>query len=208
MGYNSHNQTSATYGKSVPVWVDDVSPRVESGGLVANTTLVLGEVLSGGTPVEYNPTTKTAKLLKSFKVKSATVDGTNTIVTIYRNDGKHVLNVGENVMVAPSTVSGTGKGHLVSAIDNSVAYETTFTVVTANFGTVTTGTILVQAASAGASVQMYAIPTDLTHEETVVALQNYVGIVIGLKYLYSQVSPYYPQCVLDLFGQSLKFATL
>lgn len=208
MGYNKHGQSSATYGKAVPVWVTDYSPRVESGGLVANTTLVHGEILSGGTPVEYNPTTKAAKLLKTFKVKSTTVDGTNTIITIYRNDGKHVLHANENVMVAPSTVDGTGKGHLVSAIDNSVAYETTFTVVTANFDAVTTGAILVQAASAGASVQMYAVPTDLTHETTEVDDQNYVGIVIGLKYLYSQVAPYYPKCILDLFGQSLKFATL
>lgn len=208
MAYNKHKQTSESFGGLVPLWVDDVSPRVESGGLIVNTTLVDGEILSGGTPVEYNHDTKAAKLLKSFKVKSATVDGTNTIVTIYRNDGKHVLNVGENIMVAPSTVAGTGKGVLVSAVDNSVAYETTFTVVTANFDAVTTGTILVQAAGAGASVQMYAIPTDLTHETTEVGDQNYVGVVIGLKYLYKQVAPYYPQCVLDLFGQSLKFATL
>lgn len=207
MDYNRHKKSSATYGGLVPLWVTAPS-GVESGGIVVNTTLVDGEVLSGGTPVEYNPTTKAAKLLKTFKVKSATVDGTNTIVVIYRNDGKHVLHAGENIMVAPSTVDGTGKGVLVSAIDNSVPYETSFTVVTANFDSVAENTILCQAAGAGATVQPYAIVTDLTHETTVVGDQNDVGIAIGLKYLYSQVAPYYSTAILNLFGQTLKFATL
>lgn len=194
--WNKYNQDSASYGGMVPIWVNQPS-RAESGGFLTSTNLVEGEILSAGSPVEFNPLTHAAKILRIFKVKATAVVDTNTTITVYRMGNLPLLHNGDIVQVLGSTLAATGKAVAVADIDNSVDGETSFTVVTTAIDTVAEGAYLVQSASAsaGSGKSIYCTPNSLTIEDTVIGDQNSVGIAVGPKYIYENTAPWLPTIV-------------
>ena len=194
--WNAYNSSSASYGGQVPVWVK-IPKRLESGGLIDKTNLVEGEIISAASPFAFNTTTKAAKLLKIFKVKTATVVDTNTTITLYNLGNLPKVHNGDILMVLPSTLAGTGKAVAVASLDLTVAGEASFTVVTANIDSVAAGSYLVQSSSttAGSGKSIYCIPNTLSIDDTKVGDQNSIGLARGEKYLYENTAPWLPTIV-------------
>lgn len=191
--WNRYVSKSDQIGGGVPVWVEIPKDTV-AGGMVVNQ-LKMDEVLASGSPVEYDYKTKKAKILKCFKVTNVATSGANSVITILKTARTPQLYAGMNIMVAPSTIDGTGKSVTVTSVDESVDGEYKVTLVTANIDAVSNTSYLVEAASAGAAVQMFAIPNNLTKDDTVGGDQNTVGIPRGEKYLYENTIPAMPDVV-------------
>ena len=191
--WNQYKTTSNSVGGGVPVWAVQPERRI-SGGMVQNTLLV-GEKVSAGTPMYYDYTTHQAKLLKCWKIKTATVNGSNTDLVLYRTFLTPELRAGINIMVAPSTISGTGKSVTVTAVNSSVETEYSLSVVTANIDALVANGFLVEAASQGSAVQMYCQPDNLSIEDTIGGDQNSIGVPRGMKYVFENTIPFMPAVV-------------
>lgn len=187
--YNEYSRSSASFGGHLSVFVREPE-KVEGGGFLKNTGLVKGEILSAGSPVAYDPHTHDAKILRIWQVKAAEVVDTDyTKVTVYYGGNIPQIHATDVVMVLGSTLAATGKAALAGDIDLSVAYEASFTVLTAALDSVTVGAFIVQSSSAtaGSGKSIYCIPTSLTTEDTVIGDQNTVDIARGPKYVYKNV---------------------
>ena len=191
--WNQIKTTSATVGGGVPVWAVQPERRI-SGGLLKNT-LNVGEKVSAGTPMYYDYATHEAKLLKCWKIKTVTVDGANTNLVLYRTFLTPELYAGMNIMVAPSTIAGTGKSVTVTAVNSSVEGQYSLTVVTANMDALAANGFLVEAASQGAAVAMYCQPNNLSIEDTIGGDQNLIGVPRGMKYVFENTIPVMPTVV-------------
>ena len=192
--WNSYSSNKATYGGVVPIWVEQPD-RSESGGLLANTNLVKGEIISAGSPVAFDVATKLAKILKIFKVTAVSEVDTDTVITVSQVGNLPKLNAGDVVMVIPSAIDGTGLAVATGAVDVSVEGAATFTVATAAIDAVVVGAYLALAASAGAAKALYCQPTSLTIDDTYVGDQNSVGIAVGDKYVYQNTIPWLPDVI-------------
>ncbi len=91
-------------------------------------------------------------ILKTFKVQSAT----GTTVNIYRDGFLHIPFVGDILMKAPETITGTGAGYAVTAVEKTVVGTIPVWKLTlaTTLGTLKDGDVLVEAAASGASVKM------------------------------------------------------
>jgi hypothetical protein len=169
--YNTEQQS---FGGGIPVWVHRPSFRIAGGMLTS--TFRKGELIHAGSPVEYNAQTHIAKILKCFKIVSATVSGSNTVIGLAKNFTTPELYAGINLMVAPSAIGGTGKAVTVSAVDISTANQYVVTVVTANVDAIVVGGYLVEATAAGSGVSMYCQPNTLLLDDLQIGNQNTVSI--------------------------------
>ena len=192
--WNAYERKTATYGGSLPIWAE-LPDFVESGGLIANTNLTKGEIISGGSAVYFNTDTKEAKILKIFKVTATSTQSTNTLITVSQVGNLHKLNQGDAIMVLPSTIGGTGKSVATGSLDTSVDGQVTFTAVTANIDSVSVGTYLALSDGVSATAHLYCQPNSLTIDDTVVGDQNSVGIARGAKYVYSNTIPWLPAVI-------------
>lgn len=100
-------------------------------------------------------------------------------------------------MVAPKTLTGKGKAVVVTDVDESESDLYKITVVTADIDTVKKDDFLIEASAVGASVAPFAIPNNLTKDDTVGGDQNTVGIPRGEKYLYENTIPAMPAVFKD-----------
>lgn len=191
--WNRYVSKSEQVGGGVPVWVE--IPKDVVGGAYLKNKLKLNEVLASGSPVEYNHKTHEAKILKCFKVTDVTTSGTDTVITLLRTARTPELYAGMNVMVAPSTIMGTGKAVTLTSVDESESGSYKITVVTADIATVAVGNYLVEAEASGTGKKMYAIPNNFTKDDTVGGDQNTLGIPRGEKYLYENTIPALPDVV-------------
>lgn len=191
--WNRYVSKSDQVGGGVPVWVE--IPKDAVGGAYLKNTLKLNEVLASGSPVEYNHKTHEAKILKCFKVTDVAVSDTNSIVTLLRTARTPELYAGMNIMVAPATVTGTGKAVTVTSVDESESGSYKITVVTADIDAVTAGKYIVESEASGAAKKMYAIPNNFTKDDTVGGDQNTLGIPRGEKYIYENTIPALPDVV-------------
>ena len=125
------------------------------GGKLVNPFKGQAKIYAGDL-VEYNPGLTgtdgpTVKILKTYEVEAAASNVAT--VNIVRDGYHHKPFVGDNIMVAPKTVSGTGTGVTVTAVEvttdgsNDVWKLTLSAAITAN-----KGDVLVEAEKAGASV--------------------------------------------------------
>lgn len=192
---NRYVSKSEQIGGGVPVWIE--IPKDVVGGAYLKNNLKLNEVLASGSPVEYNHKTHEAKVLKCFKVTDVTASGTDSIITLLRTARTPELYAGMNVMVAPATVTGTGKAVTITSVDESDTGAYKITVVTADIAAVAVGNYIVEAEGSGAGKKMYAIPNNLTKDDTVGGDQNTLGIPRGEKYLYENTIPAMPDIVKD-----------
>ncbi|WP_459187310.1 hypothetical protein ACGE0T_14370 [Parabacteroides sp. APC149_11_2_Y6] len=193
--WNRYTSKSQEFKGGIPVWVEIPKDRV-SGGLIMNALQDM-EVLASGSPVEYNYKTHAAKILKCFEVEATQTSDLNTIITLKKTAKTPKLYAGMNVMVAPSSISGTGKAVTLGNVDESESGKYKITVVTADIDAVSKGKFIVEAEGAGTGKHMFAQPNNLTKEDTVGGEQNTVGIPRGVKYIYENMIPAMPKIVKD-----------
>lgn len=191
--WNSYSQKSVKVGGVIPVLCAPVLKR-QHGARVVNS-LQVGERVSAGTPFEFDLATRTAKFLKAWKIKSVSVSGSNTVVTIYKTATTPVLQNNTVVMVMPSSLTGTGKAASVGVVTED---ETTYTVTltTASFDTLAADAFLVEAASAGSGKAIYCKPNNISTEDTVGGSENtLVDVPRGHVYMYQNTIPAMPDVV-------------
>lgn len=177
----------------IPVYLDAVKTRAGSG-FIANKLKYM-EKIAAGSPFEYNYKTRVSKILKCFEVKSATASDANTIIVLKRTKLTPMLYPGMNLMVAPSSISGTGKAITVGDVDESKSNEYKITVVTANIDAVSAGDFLVEAEGSGTGKKMYCAPDNLTLKDTIGGDKNLLGVPRTTKYLYENCIPAMPAVV-------------
>lgn len=178
-----------SFGGGVPVWINPPKRKI-IGALVSNP-LRDGEKISAATPVEYTTSTHTAKFLKAWEVVD--VDSTSGDITLKITKRSPELYAGMNVMIAPSTVSGTGTGYAVTTVTEDAANGVV--VINETGLEPDKGDFLVEASKAGATASMYCIPTELSIEDTIGGDITFVGIAQGNKYLYENTIPAMPDIV-------------
>lgn len=127
------------------------------GGILKNPFKGNAKIYAGDL-IEYNPGIvddkgATLKVLKTYEVAKEDSSGTGTTVYLVRDGYHHIPFVGDNIMVAPSSIDGTGTGVTVTAVEKTTegGADVWKLTVSAAVGTLTKGQVLVEAAAAGAS---------------------------------------------------------
>lgn len=152
-------QTRATLGNSRPVFVklqgqknDLVFPPI--GGEIKNPFKGMAKAYAGDL-VEYrtdaNGKNPELYILKTFQV-AGTVAAEGTSVTVVADGYHHIPFVGDVLMKAPSTVSGTGTAATVTAVAKGDGIYTL--TLSAAIGALAKDDILVEAVEAGSSKKM------------------------------------------------------
>lgn len=131
-----------------------------AGGVVTNPFKGMAKIFAGDF-LEYDPgitddTGATVKLLKTYQVAAAaTADATE--VLIVRDGYKHIPFVGDNIMVAPKTLTGTGTGVTITAVEKTTdetAGDVWKLTLSATLGAaLKAGDVLQEAEGAGAKVK-------------------------------------------------------
>lgn len=122
------------------------------GGVLTNPFKGRAKIFAGDL-LEYNPGIEveggaTIKVLKTYEVAKA---ASTTEVLIKRDGFRHIPFVGDILMVAPSTVSGTGTGVAVTAVESTKdsAEGDVWKLTVSAAVTAAKGAILVEADKAG-----------------------------------------------------------
>lgn len=124
-----------------------------TGGILVNPFKGAAKAFAGDL-VEYTPAigSEGAKvaILKTYKVAKA-AGSSDTDIFIERDGYKHIPFVGDILMAAPSTLSGTGTAVTVTAVEKTKESSKDVWKVTlsATLGTLALGAILVEAVAAG-----------------------------------------------------------
>lgn len=179
MSFNTFSSTQKTYGGSHFVW-HEVRKRLLSGGTLPTPLPPVGTVIPAGTPVQIDKAGETAKLLEFFEV-AAPVTAADTVVKVKAGLGLPKPDKGMAIMVAPSTLTASGK----SIAATNVTYDSSdntysFTIAANDLGVLAIGAILVNAASVGASVKVAAIPNALTWNDVYIKEDTYAATVTGV----------------------------
>ena len=128
-----------------------------SGGIVKNPFKGNARAFAG-TLAEYIPSNGSngseIRILKSYAVAKATAGTTDTVIYLKRDGYSLIPFVGDNLMVAPESLTGTGTAVTVTAVEKAtVSTEGDAWKVTISeaIGELTTSSVLVEAKEAGAS---------------------------------------------------------
>lgn len=154
---NTMMQSHGVIGGSRSVFVklsgskDDLV-YVPHGGYLKNPFKSGGKIFAGDL-LEYrtdaNGENPELFLLKTFVVAEPS---DNATIKVYRDGFRHVPSVGDVLMVAPTSLTGTGTAATVTAV---VAEEGVWTLTLSGaLGSVTKDKVLVEAAEAGSSKKM------------------------------------------------------
>lgn len=165
MGFNTYGSRTKTYGGGVPVWFR-VRQQERCGAKLSKLPAV-GTVLPAGTLVSVDQAGGTATVIKTFEVAAA-VSSTDTTVKVKAGARYPLLEQGDIVMKAPTTLTGTGKAVAVGEVTDEEDGTLSFTITANDLGTLAAGDVLTIAASAGASKTMAYIPTGLTFNDVYV----------------------------------------
>lgn len=127
-----------------------------TGGVLKNPFKGRAKIYAGDL-LEYNPGIEvdggaTVKVLKTYEVAKA---ASTTEVLIKRDGFRHIPFVGDILMVAQSTVSGTGTGVTVTAVESTTdsAEGDVWKLTVSAAVTAAKGAILVEADKAGAGAK-------------------------------------------------------
>lgn len=173
---NAYSHKSMQVGGATPFIIDPELLRMRLIGGIVKNTLAEGEKIAAGTTFAYNAATHEVKFLKVWEVKSVDTDASSgdTTIVIKKTFQTPVLKADTVIMVAPSTITGTGKAVAAGTVTESDnAY--TITVDSASIDEVAAGTLLVEAAEAGASKGMYCQPNNILHRDFIAGNQQNLG---------------------------------
>lgn len=189
---NAYSQHSMQVGGATPFIIDPQILKMRLIGGIVKNNLAEDEKIAAGTTFAFNAATHEVKFLKVWEVKS--VDGTT--VTIKKTFQTPVLKADTVIMVAPATISGTGKAVAAGAVTETAdAY--TITVAEGALDTVEAGTLLVEAAEAGSGKAMYCQPNNILHRDFIAGNdQNLGDAVWGFFHAYINTINPIPAAVL------------
>ena len=194
---DSYGTQFKQFGGGVPVWIRKPDGFRIAGGMLVST-FWRDEVIHAGSPVFYDEKAHTAKILKCFKVTSTEVSGANTIIKLANNITSPQLNIGMNLMVCPSTLSGTGKSVTITSVNTSTDNYYSITVPTSSIDAVSVGSYLVEANGNGAGQSMYCAPNVLLVDDLVIKEKNTVSIPKKTPCsIYENTMPDVPDVVLN-----------
>lgn len=148
MSFNTYGQKTKTAGAPVQVWMEVSGVKTSGGTIPGFEDLPVGFVIPQGTPVYLDEAGGTLTPIYFYElVETLTAEDTEAVLY-----GAAPLNAdGGFIMVAPSTIGGTGTGVAYSAaVDNGDGTHT-ITIVANALGTAAAGTIYAEASEAGAS---------------------------------------------------------
>ena len=126
-----------------------------SGGVVKNPFKGNARAFAG-TLIEYVPSNgengSEVRILKSYAVAKATAEATDTEIYL-KGDGYSLIPfVGDNLMVAPNTLTGKGPAVTVTAVakeTDATAGDVWKVTLSGTLGALTTSSVLVEAKEAG-----------------------------------------------------------
>ena len=195
---NAYSKHSAQVGGSTPFIIDPQLLHMRLIGGIVQNNLAENEKIAAGTTYNFDAATHKVKFLKVWKVKSVTTDassGDDTIV-IQKTYQTPVLKANTVIMVAPSTISGTGKAVVAGTVEET---DTTYTITVdhSSIDAVSAGTLLVEAAEAGSAKAMYCEPNNILHRDFIAGNdQNLGDAVWGFFHAYINTINPIPACVL------------
>lgn len=193
--FNSYNDTMHRIGGALPVLCVPCDKR-QHGGVVSG--VVPGERIAAGTPLEYDMETRSAKFLRSWKVKSVTADTTTSVVVLYKTATSPELRPDMYIMKTPATLSGTGKADLAGAVTLDTNGDYVITVTNANIDALSAGDFVSQSAATaqGTGKALYCAPNTLSFQDTVGGNANtLVDLPRGHVYMYANTIPAMPAIV-------------
>lgn len=173
---NAYSHKSMQVGGATPFIIDPELLRMRLIGGIVKNTLAEGEKIAAGTTFAYNAATHEVKFLKVWEVKSVDTDASSgdTTIVIKKTFQTPVLKADTVIMVAPSTLAGTGKAVAAGTVTEGTNTYT-ITVDSASIDEVAAGTLLVEAAEAGASKGMYCQPNNILHRDFIAGNQQNLG---------------------------------
>lgn len=131
---------------------------VPKGGVIKNVGKYGGKAFQGDL-CEFTTDGK-CYVMKTFELADA-LSATDTEMYLVRDEFHHIPNVDDILMVAPSKLSSTGTGVKITApeattktVDSKKVNVWKITITANDFGALSKGAILVEAAEAGASKKM------------------------------------------------------
>lgn len=126
------------------------------GGILKNpfrgaAKIYAGDLFEYITP-DADTDAATVKILKSYEVADTVADAAK-VIYIVRNGFRHIPFVGDNIMVAPNTLDGTGTAVTVTEVEETTNNSVDVWKVTlsATLGAIAKGKVLVEAAEAGSA---------------------------------------------------------
>lgn len=148
------------------------------GGFTLETSdLVVGANLKAGTLIGATAANETARRVTAIKTVLVYEAATNTATDIKIAKGHH-FKVGNNI----AAVKG-GKAYAITVIDTANAAYDTITVGTTLGVVLAVGDVLFQSTGNGASAAAYLRPLGLLYEDTEIASEVDVAVVIsGIVY--------------------------
>lgn len=201
--WNSYSKQSGKFGGTIPVLCQPCLKR-QHGATVVND-LAVGERVAAGTPIEFDLASRTAKMLKAWKIKATEVSGDNTVVTLYMTATSPVLHKNTVLMVMPSSLTGTGNAALPVAVEEGEnVYNVT--IATASVDALVVGGFLVEAKEAGSGKAIYCVPNNISTEDVVKGTENtLVDLPRGHVYMYENTIPAMPEVVkAAMFNQDIQ----
>ena len=195
---NAYSHKSLQVGGATPFIIDPQFLKMRLIGGIVKNSLADGEKIAAGTTYNFNARTHEVKFLKVWEVKSVSSDastGDSTIV-IKKTFQTPVLKADTVIMVAPSTISGTGKAVVAGTVtEGTDSY--TIVVDTASIDSVEAGTLLVEAAAAGTGKAMYCQPNNILHRDFIAGNQQNLGDAVwGFFHAYINTINPIPSAVL------------
>lgn len=195
--WNRYSTEKASVGGGVPVWY--VHPlRKQGGGRLTNPIGDM-EKIAMGSPQEYNYMTHESTVLKCWKILTATVSATDTVIELKKAYNTPELKVGMFIMVCPTTITGTGKAVQVGAVAVNAEGNYEITVVTANIDALVIGKYIIEssATAAGASKSPMCVPNNFVMEDILGGDYNAVGCPAGIKHIYRNTIPDAPDAAFE-----------
>lgn len=173
---NAYSHKSMQVGGATPFIIDPQLLKMRLIGGIVKNNLAEGEKIAAGTTFNFNASTHEVKFLKVWEVKSVSSDASSgdTTIVIKKTFQTPVLKADTVIMVAPSAIDGTGKAVAAGTVTEGTDTYT-ITVDTSSIDNVEAGTLLVEAAAAGASKGMYCQPNNILHRDFIAGNQQNLG---------------------------------
>jgi len=168
-----------------------VTENLAFGAVVDRYPASLPYVIHGGTPMMFVGD-GTAKILNFYRViEEAAIDAVT--VKVLKSDAIATPVVGWAIMEAPAALAGSGLGVTITAVvDNDTYYTLT---LSATLGAVlAVNDMLCDAASAGADVDAYCVPSTLTRRDVFLQEGDTHATITGVAIatVFANRIPFYP----------------
>lgn len=159
-----------TVNSGIPIWQTAHSPVTAQGGFTLDTTgLTAGEVIKGGSVIDFNESTRIAKVVKSATL---TANAANNATTYQVKKG-HNFKVGDNLAAATG-----GAAYAITGINTTNSEYDVLTVGTTLGVALTAGTAVFQSSATGATAAA-GTARGLSYEDYLVAENMDISVVIA-----------------------------